>query len=107
VTLATWNVTSLIVPAVNITASADPVCEGTQVTYTANVTNGINVTYQWFVNGNPVGTGGTTYTYIPVVGDVITCTIVVNDPCTSTAPVTGTFTPTVNPKPVTTPIWHN
>ena len=107
VTLATWNVTAALTVTVTITASADPVCEGTSVTYTANVTNGGTPTFEWHVNAGAIlGTAGT-YTYIPIAGDVITCIVVSNAPCASTVPVTGTFTPTVNPLPVTTDIWHN
>jgi hypothetical protein len=107
VTLATWNVTTLLTVTVNITASADPVCEGTSVTYTANVTNGGTPTYEWHVNAGPIVGTANTYAYIPIAGDVITCIVVSNAPCASTVPVTGTFTPTVNPVPITTGIWHN
>jgi hypothetical protein len=107
VTLATWNVTAVLTVTVEIIASADPVCEGTSVTYTANVTNGGTPTYEWHVNAGPVVGTASTYTYIPVTGDIITCIVVSNAPCASTLPVTGTFTPVVNPKPVTSGIWHN
>ncbi|MFZ4520113.1 MAG: hypothetical protein ACOYNC_00330 [Bacteroidales bacterium] len=107
VTLATWNVTTVLTVTVDIVASADPVCEGTSVTYTANVTNGGTPTYEWHVNGGPIVGTNQTYTYVPVAGDVITCIAVSNLACASTLPVTGTFTPTVNPKPVTSGIWHN
>lgn len=107
VTLASWNVTALLLPTVNITASADPVCAGTSVTYTANVTNGGTPTYEWHVNGGSVVGTSSTYSYVPQTGDVVTCIVVANAACTSTAPVTGTFNPVVNPLPTTSPIWHN
>jgi hypothetical protein len=106
-TLATWNVSPALVVSVNITASADPACEGTSVTYTADVTNGGTPTYEWHVNGGPIVATTGTYTYIPVAGDVITCIVVSNAPCASILPVTGTYSPIVNPKPVTSGIWHN
>lgn len=107
VTLATWNVTPLLIPVVTITPSSNPVCAGTSVTYTANVTNSTTHTYSWHVNGGPeVGTSST-YIYTPVAGDVVTCIVVSSSTCTSTAPITGTYTPTVNPLPSTSPIWHN
>lgn len=107
VTLATWNVTPLLTPTVTIASTTDPVCEGTSVTYTANVTNGGTPTYEWRVNNGPVVGSNSTYTYVPQAGDVITCTVVSNAACTSTVPVTGSFTPTVNPLPTTSGIWHN
>ena len=107
VTLATWNVTPLLTVTVNIVPGADPVCEGTSVTYTANVTNGGTPTYAWHVNGGPVVGSTSTYTYVPNIGDIITCIVVSNAPCTSSTPITGTFSPTVNPRPVTSGIWHN
>jgi hypothetical protein len=107
VTLATWNVTALVTVSVDITASANPVCAGTSVVYTANVTNGGTPTYEWHVNGGPVVGTAATYTYVPVAGDIVTCIVVSNAQCASTLPVTGTYTPTVNPIPVTSPIWHN
>ena len=107
VTLATWEVTTTLIPIVNIVAGIDPVCEGASVTYTANVTNGGTPTYEWHVNGGPIVGTNSTYTYIPVASDVITCIVVSNAPCASTTPVTGTFNPSVNPKPPTSGIWHN
>jgi hypothetical protein len=108
VTLASWNVTPLLIVSVDITAGVDPVCAGTSVTYTANPTNGGTApTYAWHVNGGGVVSTLSTYTYVPTVGDIITCDVVSNLTCTSPLPVTGTFTPVVNPLPVTDPIFHN
>jgi len=108
VTLATWTITAPLTVTVNITASADDVCEGTEVTYTANVTNGGTPTYEWHVNGGTTVLGtDATFVYTPVIGDEITCIVVSNATCASTAPVTGTFNPIVNPKPNTSAIFHN
>ncbi len=107
VTLATWNVTQQILPTVTIIASVDPVCAGTSVIYTANVTNGGTPTYEWHVNGGPIVGTSNTYTYVPAAGDLVTCIVVSNAACTSTVPVTGSFSPVVNPLPTTSGIWHN
>ncbi|MGV8114641.1 MAG: hypothetical protein AB2L17_17250 [Lentimicrobium sp.] len=93
--------------SVTIAASADPVCAGTSVTYTATVVNGgTTPTYEWRVNGGAVVSTTDSYTYAPVAGDVITCEVVSSEVCAD-GPATGTFNPVVNPIPTTSPIWHN
>jgi len=85
--------------SLSVSPSANPVCTGTSVTFTANPINeGSAPVYQWKVNGNNVGTNNTTYTYIPVNGDVITCVLTSNAVCASGNPaVSNTVTMTVNP----------
>ena len=65
-------------PLISISASPnDTVCAGLGVTYTANIINGIGVSYQWLVDG--VGLSGATnssYTYAPANGDSIRCIII-------------------------------
>jgi len=67
--------------AINIVATApasDTVCTQTPVQYTATATDngGANDTYQWMVNGIAVNNAtGATFTYPPVIGDVVTCTL--------------------------------
>jgi hypothetical protein len=108
VVLATWTITSTLPLSVNITASVDPVCAGTSVTYTANVTNGgLTPTYAWHVNGGPVAGTNPTFTYTPAAGDVITCEVLSSETCATNNPFTATFNPVVNPLPATSPIWHN
>jgi uncharacterized protein (TIGR02145 family) len=59
---------------VTITASANNVCAGALVTFTANPTNpGINPFYQWKVNGINSGINSTTFSYTPLNGDAVTC----------------------------------
>jgi hypothetical protein len=67
----TMVVNANITPTISIAASANNACTGTSVTYTAtsNITGG---SYQWMVNNNPVGSGGSGYTYTPVNNDVVT-----------------------------------
>ncbi|MCX6245852.1 MAG: PKD domain-containing protein [Bacteroidetes bacterium] len=85
--------------SVSIAASSNPVCAGTSVTFTATPINGgAAPVYQWKRNGSNVGTNSTTYTYIPINGDVITCTLTSNAACASGNPATSnSVTMTVNP----------
>jgi len=68
-------------PAVAIVASANNICSGTVVTFTATPSVGSgSPTYQWQVNGVDVGTGDPSYTSVGLNdGDVIHCTMI-NDP---------------------------
>lgn len=73
-------------PTISITESANTVCAGTTVSYTATITNeGATPAYQWQVNGTNVGTGAT-YSYMPADGDTIKC-VLTNVDCFS--PVSG------------------
>ncbi|MDR0295684.1 MAG: IgGFc-binding protein [Prevotellaceae bacterium] len=93
-----------VTPRITISSSGNNICSGTSITYTANITNGgSSPSYQWQINGIPVGGVTTaTYAYQPANGDIITCvlsssaTCPVPNPVTS-APITMTVTPTVNP----------
>lgn len=108
IVLASWTVTTALAVTVTITASANPVCQGTSVTYTAVVVNGgATPTYAWHVNGGPVVSTLSTYTYIPGSGDVITCQVLSSEQCAAPNPVTGTFIPDITPPPTTSDIWHN
>jgi gliding motility-associated-like protein len=50
-------------PVVAIQASGNDVCQGTPITFTADlVSGGTNPTYQWQLNGNNTGVTGPTYT---------------------------------------------
>ena len=85
--------------AVAVTPSANPVCGGTTVTFTAVPLNGgTTPAYQWYVNGVPSGTNSTTYSYSPANNDVVTCQLTASGPCTSGNPaMSNTVTMTVNP----------
>ncbi len=70
------------IPLISITASANNVCAGTPVTFTANpISGGSAPIYQWLVNGVPAGTSSVTFTYIPADNDVVTCVLTSNSVC--------------------------
>jgi hypothetical protein len=57
------NVTSVLLPEVSITTPVTTICEGTEVSFTATVSNeGNNPTIEWLVNNSVVQTGGLTFT---------------------------------------------
>ncbi|MCX6305081.1 MAG: hypothetical protein NT040_08940 [Bacteroidetes bacterium] len=109
VLLATWNITTLQV-TVSIVANPNPVCAGTQVTFTATPVNGgLTPVYTWRVNGTVVpGVTINTYTYVPTNGDVVDCDLTSSESCGAPIPATSNaITVTVNPVPITSPIFHN
>ncbi|MFZ4522941.1 MAG: T9SS type A sorting domain-containing protein [Bacteroidales bacterium] len=93
-------VNPLLAVSVTITASANTVCAGTPVTYTATAINGGSTpSYQWRVNGSAVpGATNSAYTFIPANGNTINCTLVSSETCTSGNPaISNTVSMTVNP----------
>ena len=85
--------------SVSVGASANPVCAGTSVTFTAiPVNGGVLPIYQWYKNGLAVGTMSSTYTYIPVNGDQVWCQVTSYLTCTTGNPaLSNTVQMTVNP----------
>jgi gliding motility-associated-like protein len=77
------NLTPLLPTKINILASANNVCKGTPITFTATSTNGgYSPDYQWLVNGAGAGTNGPTFTSDTLSnGDLVTCLLTGNDPC--------------------------
>jgi len=86
-----FSVSTTPSPAVDVTiASTNNVCSGTQVTYAATPINGGIPSYQWKVNGVTSGTNSSTFTYVPVNNDAVTCILtssitncISNNPATS------------------------
>lgn len=71
------NVLPVLTVGITISASANPVCEGTLVTFTAiPVNGGSSPIYQWKVNGINVGTNSTTFTFAPANGDLVLCQLI-------------------------------
>ena len=84
---------------VSITASANPVCAGSPVTYTAiPVNGGTSPVYQWKVNGISSGSNSSTFTYNPANNDVVTCFLTSNIVCASGNPaISNAINMIVNP----------
>jgi subtilisin-like proprotein convertase family protein len=96
------SISSEVTPSVSINASATTICVGENVTFTATPTNeGSSPTYQWFLNGNPVGTNSTTYSNNALNnGDQVRCELTNNDACANPSTVSSnTVIITVNTVP--------
>ncbi|MEI8047691.1 MAG: gliding motility-associated C-terminal domain-containing protein [Bacteroidota bacterium] len=86
--------------SVLIGSSANPVCTGTAVAYTATPTNGgTTPSYQWKVNGTDVGANSSSYSDIPSNYDVITCVLTssISLCATGTPAISNILAMTVNP----------
>jgi hypothetical protein len=80
----TMTVTTSVVPSVTVTASASTICQGQNVTFTANPINGGTApTYKWKLNGNdiPSATNSTYSTTTLQTSDVITVELTSNASC--------------------------
>ena len=99
---------------VSVSGSANNICAGTAVTFTAFPTNGGTLPqYQWKVNAvNVINATNAVYTYTPVNGDQVTCELTSDAPCSSNntatsniitmivdplLPVTISISPSANP----------
>ena len=87
---------------VSISPSENPFCSGTSVTFTAVPFNGgTTPSYQWKVNGGNTGPNSATFSYIPMAGDNVQCTMSSNLPCVTGSPVTSnSISMTFLPNPV-------
>ena len=66
----------------NISASANPVCPNTMVTFTANAENGgTHPHYYWSLNNLSAGSDSIKFTYLPNDGDSIYCLLYYNVAC--------------------------
>ncbi|WP_045033877.1 PKD-like domain-containing protein, partial [Draconibacterium sediminis] len=90
----TSNVVTMIVypkdtVSVSLSASADTVCAGSPVTYTATPTNGgSSPSYQWYVDSIPQGssTSQSTFVYTPTDGQVISVVLTSSETCVTNNP---------------------
>lgn len=93
--------------SVSISASANSICTGTSVTFTASPTNGGTApTYQWKLNNVNVGTNSATYTNATLAnGNTVTCVMTSNaTPCLTGSPATSnTVTMVVSPSAPSAP----
>ncbi len=87
----TMTVNPIVTASLSITASANPVCPGTTVTFTATPLNGGSLpSYQWKKNNVNVGSNNPVYsTNILANGDVITCVLTSNANCVTGSPATS------------------
>jgi len=75
---------------VTITASSNPFCPGSTVTFTATPSNGGTIpVYQWKVNGTNAGINSPTYSYNPINGDSVRCILSSNLPCVTGNPASS------------------
>ena len=100
------TVIPIVTPSISITDSAygDSVCTGSLITYYSNITNGgLSPSFDWAVNGTVLVSGpGSTFTFTPLPGDVITaqlssslaCAVSVSDTINMT--VTSSQTPVIS-----------
>jgi uncharacterized protein (TIGR02145 family) len=90
----TLIVDPLLLVSVTVTASANPVCQGTAVSFTATPVNGgTNPVYQWRVNAVNAGTNNTVFTYVPVNGDLVSCVLTSSEQCTTNNPASSNQCP--------------
>ncbi|MFZ4521892.1 MAG: hypothetical protein ACOYNC_09310, partial [Bacteroidales bacterium] len=98
--------------SLSVAPSANPVCSGTSVTFTATPVNGgTTPVYQWKVNGTNAGTNSATFAYIPTNNDLVTCILTSNETCATGNPATsGAITMVVNQTGswfgITSTDWH-
>ncbi len=86
----TMNVNPNLPVGISITASSNPFCQGSSITFTATPANGgATPAYQWQVNSVNVGSGASTYTYNPAGGDIVTCILTSSLSCTTGNPATS------------------
>jgi hypothetical protein len=100
---ATATVHPIVVPAVTSTArTGDTVCTGLGITYGTSVTGGGSTpSFQWSVNGTTISTAtGSTYSYTPANGDVVSVTVTSSDMCATPTTAVSRHTVTVS-APVT------
>lgn len=99
---AVVTVASPVTPTVGILSSAgSTICSGSSITFTADPVNeGTSPAYNWYVNGTLVGTG-TTYSYAPTNGDILTVTLYPGGICA--VPDTATISQTLSVTPLGAP----
>ncbi len=109
------NITGVSAPVASVviaqTTGTNPTCVGASATFTATPTNGGSApTYQWYINGTPVG-GATASTFTSTTlanGNIVTCVMVSNLPGVTGSPATSNaITMTVNAIPAAPTVGSN
>jgi len=86
----TMTVNPVLPVTVSISASANNVCAGTTVTFTAFPVNGGTLpSYQWKMNGANMGVSSQTFSYIPLNGDLVSCILTSSEVCTTGNPASS------------------
>jgi uncharacterized protein (TIGR02145 family) len=76
--------------SITLTSAPATICAGQQITFTAHPQNqGTTPSYQWYLNSNPAGTNNDTYTFTPLNGDLVSCTLLSSEPCTTNNPASS------------------
>ena len=84
--------------SVTISASNNPSCSGHAVVFTATPNNASEPSYQWVLNGSNIGTDSSTFSYVPVEGDQISCILTADPTCAIGSPSTSnTISMTITP----------
>lgn len=92
----TFTVNTLVPPSVTIDPIAPSVCTGSDVTFTANPTNGGGAPeYEWFLNGTSTGLTGPIYLLSPTNGDQVYVAMTSDEPCVSVSGPVNSNTETV------------
>jgi hypothetical protein len=93
-------------PTVTVSPSSSTMDAGQSQTFTAAVTGGTApFSYQWYLDGNPVGTNSTSYTYLATASEEPSVTIYAAVTDSASTPITvnsTTLTVAVNPLPTVT-----
>ncbi|QIA06264.1 PKD-like domain-containing protein [Draconibacterium halophilum] len=96
----TMTVNDLNIPDVTIYESANPVCDGASVTFTADpvVNGGTTPDFEWIVNGSTVSTGSnSTYSYEPSNGDDVKVVLTSSASCPGPPDTSNVIVMTVDP----------
>jgi len=91
---ATITITPTVLPTVSVSdgSATNTVCLGATGNFSASSTNGgSSPTYQWSVNGVNEGSGST-FSYVPANGDVVTCQVTSDATCASPTAVSSGVT---------------
>jgi len=100
------SITTAVTPSVTISASpSSTICAGTNVTFTPSAVNGgATPSFQWFVNGSPVGSGAFFSTSTLSNGNTVNAIMTVSGGfcATSGTASSNTISMVVNPVPATT-----
>lgn len=81
----TVNSTAPATATASVLSGGNPICTGAAVVFTVTTGNpGTNPTYNWSLNGTPVGVNSSTFSSSGLANnDYVSCTIISNAPCTS------------------------